>query len=588
MRDLLGDLAMERDVEDEVPLTPASEFTVAGRDLPRVDAVARVTGRAKYSQDIVLDGMLFAAVLRPPWRGAKHTSVDTGVAERMPGVVRVVQDRYLVAVLADTDEHAIAACALVQAQWEGEPDPSTPLDLPELLMRSGHDAFTTQEQGSLEEGFKAAEHVLETTYFVPYVSNAPMEPRAAVAAWDGDRLTVWAGTQRPFGIRTELAQRFEIPEGDVRVIAPEIGGGFGSKSPYPVAHEAARLSRIAGRPVRVAYTRAEDMTEGDDAPRRADHHQERIPRRRHRRRLGVQGLPRRRAPVPRPPRLRDSVQHRAHQRHDVHIGLTARDRGRTARSAARRTTSRAKCTWMRSPRHAASIRSSCGCATSRTRASGACSSARRRPHGWRASGARSGAGQGVAIGVDVGSYVATCVDLDVQGAEVRVSRVTAALDCGLVVNPEGVRNQVEGAIVMGLGTALYEAIDYQDGRVLNAGFTRYRVPRSTDAPAIETVIVGDDDTPSTGAGEPGIVPDRRGDLERRLRPHRRAPPRAADPAPPALGAQRPLNTGCRFSTKLSAPSRWSSVVKRYASDRPTYAPISRASPGADMRRPCFR
>jgi CO/xanthine dehydrogenase Mo-binding subunit len=112
----------------------------------------------------------------------------------------------------------------------------------------------------------------------------------------------------------------------------------------------------------------------------------------------------------------------------------------------------------------------------------------------------------VAIGLDVGSYAAACVQLDVQGAEVRVGRVTASLDCGLVVNPEGARNQVEGAIMMGMGTALYEAIDFQSGRVLNAGFTRYRVPRSNDAPAIETVLCGDAETPSTGAGEPGIVP----------------------------------------------------------------------------------
>jgi isoquinoline 1-oxidoreductase len=127
-------------------------------------------------------------------------------------------------------------------------------------------------------------------------------------------------------------------------------------------------------------------------------------------------------------------------------------------------------------------------------------------HGWQPAVGASRRGQGIAIGIDVGSYVATAVQLDAGGREVSVSRVTAALDCGLVVNPEGAKNQVEGAIVMGMGTALYEAIDFQDGRVLNAGFTRYRVPRSSDAPAIETLLVGDDDTPSTGAGEPAIVP----------------------------------------------------------------------------------
>src|SRR5690606_27544275 len=103
-------------------------------------------------------------------------------------------------------------------------------------------------------------HTLEATYFVPYVSTVPMEPRAAVAEWQGDRLTVWAGTQRPFGTRSELAMELGIPESHIRVIAPQIGGGSGAKSIYRPAWEAAKLARIAGRPVRVAWTRAEEMT----------------------------------------------------------------------------------------------------------------------------------------------------------------------------------------------------------------------------------------------------------------------------------------------------------------------------------------
>jgi CO/xanthine dehydrogenase Mo-binding subunit len=113
---------------------------------------------------------------------------------------------------------------------------------------------------------------------------------------------------------------------------------------------------------------------------------------------------------------------------------------------------------------------------------------------------------GAAVGVDVGSYAAICVEADVQGSEVKVGRVVAALDCGLTVNPDGARNQVEGSIIMGMGTALYEAIEFRGGSILNPGFVRYRVPRINDAPDIEVVLAGDTDEPSTGAGEPGIVP----------------------------------------------------------------------------------
>jgi isoquinoline 1-oxidoreductase len=126
--------------------------------------------------------------------------------------------------------------------------------------------------------------------------------------------------------------------------------------------------------------------------------------------------------------------------------------------------------------------------------------------GWQALRQPSSQGIGVAIGYDVGSYVAQCVQVGVQGRDVRVQRVVAGFDCGLVVNPDGVRNQVEGSIVMGMGTALWEALEFADGRMLNPTFSRYRVPRITDAPEIEVALVGDSDTPSTGAGEPGIVP----------------------------------------------------------------------------------
>ena len=118
----------------------------------------------------------------------------------------------------------------------------------------------------------------------------------------------------------------------------------------------------------------------------------------------------------------------------------------------------------------------------------------------------SSSGIGVAIGYDAGSYVAECVELVVQRKVVRVQRVVAGIDCGMVVNPEGVRNQVEGSIIMGMGTALREEVEFDAGRLLNPVFSRYRVPRINDAPQIEVVLAGDSTTPSTGAGEPGIVP----------------------------------------------------------------------------------
>ncbi len=125
---------------------------------------------------------------------------------------------------------------------------------------------------------------------------------------------------------------------------------------------------------------------------------------------------------------------------------------------------------------------------------------------WESRRTESSAGIGVAIGYDAGSFVAECVEVVVQRRAVKVQRVVAGIDCGMVVNPEGVRNQVEGSIIMGMGTALREEVEFDAGRLLNSDFSRYRVPRIADAPQVEVVLTGDPTTQSTGAGEPGIVP----------------------------------------------------------------------------------
>jgi isoquinoline 1-oxidoreductase len=502
--ELLAGQSLELEVAEGAELTPAEEFTQMGRPQTRVDAVERVTGRAVYSQDVLLPGMLFAKVLRPPSYGARLLSVDASIAERMPGVVRVARDGDLVAVLAESDEAAEAAARLLQATWEERGGQPSRWDMPEVLRSTAREPTVMQEKGSLEEGFRAADAVLESVYYVPYISNAPMEPRAAVAAWEGGRLTVWAGSQRPFGLRAELAGQLGVEEGAVRVIAPEIGGGFGSKSLYPVAAEAARLARVAGRPVRVAYTRAEET---------------------------VWSTFRGAALI----RIRSGFKEDgtivAWEYEAIHAGERAMIGRRGSESPYDVPNARVVVSAADSPLRAGSYRSLGGAVNHFAREShidevaAACGvdpgelrlrhlshprfrrvlEAAMARFGWEGAPAPSRRGVGLAVGLDVGSYVGLCLELDLQGAEIRVKRAAVALDCGLVVNPEGARNQVEGSVVMGLGGALYEAADFESGMLLNAGFARYRVPRTNNAPDIEVDLVGDATTPSTGAGEPAIV-----------------------------------------------------------------------------------
>lgn len=503
--ELLDGQKIERETADDAPLTPAEEFTVMGRPQVRVDAVARVTGQSTYSQDVLLPGMVYAKVIRPPSFGARLVDIDFSVAERMPGVVQCVREDGLAAVLAETDEQAEMAARVVQARWEEKQGQPSRFDMPTLLQDTARETVSMQSAGSIEDGFRQADHVLEATYYVPYVSNAPMEPKAAVAVWEDGHLTVWAGTQRPFGLRAELAQQFGIEERQVRVIAPEVGGGFGSKSYYPVAAEAARLAKVAGRPVRVAYTRVEEMTWATFRPAAL---------------ITVRSG------------FKADGTIVAWDFHAYHAGERAMIGRRGSESPYDIPNVSVQVSAAESPLRAGSYRSLGGAVNHFAREShideiaaavGADPVELRLRHlshprfrrvleraaeafGWAPAPTPSRRGWGVGIGLDVGSYIATCVEVDVQGSEVRVKRVVAAMDCGLVVNPEGAKNQTEGAIVMGLGTALYEAADFENGRLLNASFARYHVPRINTAPRIEVLLVGDPDTPSTGAGEPGIVP----------------------------------------------------------------------------------
>ena len=504
--ELLSGQQFVRQIADDQEVKPAAEFTVMGTATARTDAFERVTGRALYAQDIRRPGMLYARVLRPPSYGAKLTGVDDAVARQMPGVAMVARTDGIVAVLAETDQQADIAHDLLVARWEEARDQLSQWDLPAALAAGSRDTVVTQEGGDVERALAQAAHRLEATYYVPYIPIAPMEPRAAVAEWDGGALTVWAGTQRPFGTRAELAEACGVDESLVRVIVPEVGGGFGGKSIYRPAMEAALLARAAGRPVRVAYTRAEELTwstfrpaalitirSGFDGQGRItawDYHA--VHTTTDRPMIGQRGSETPYAvddvrvavssgPAPlRPGSYRSLGCAVNHFAREVHVDEIA--------AALAIDPVEFRLRNLPGPRYRRVLEAA---ATQ---------------FGWKTAAAPSNAGSGVAIGLDVGSYAAECVSIERNGKEITVKRVSAAIDCGLVFNPEGVRSQVEGAIIMGLGSSLFEAAEFENGRLLNANFARYRVPRITHTPLIEVAICGAAENDSTGAGEPGIVP----------------------------------------------------------------------------------
>jgi isoquinoline 1-oxidoreductase len=244
-------------VRDDVPMTPADHWRVAGTALPKTTGRDAVTGRLRYPSDQTLPGMRVGRVLRAPAMGARLERVDTAAAAKLANV-KVVHDGDFVGVTAPSAPEAARALAAIEATWARTPQISQkdlwehlrtarPREAPERGEFGGPGG---SEEGDVAAGKKVADHLLTRTYTVAYIAHVPLEPRAAVARWDADgKLTVWTGTQRPFGVQEELRDAFGLPAEKVRVIVPDFGSAYGGKHTGECAVEAARLARAAGAPV---------------------------------------------------------------------------------------------------------------------------------------------------------------------------------------------------------------------------------------------------------------------------------------------------------------------------------------------------
>jgi isoquinoline 1-oxidoreductase len=490
-------------IPDEAPETRPDLWRVVGRPTPKVDAVSVVTGQKRFASDVKRPGMLYGRVLRPPAMRATLRSLDPSAAEALDGVV-VHRDGDFVGVAAPTEQAAIQALEALRPEWERQ-RLVTAGELHDHFRRTAEDSDRgAQREGSVAAGMEAAEVKLERSYAVSYIAHAAVEPRAAVAEWDGDQLTAWTATQAPFGVRRSLSQLFGLPESQVRVIAPDTGNGYGGKTPGQAALEAARLAKATGRPVRVAWTREEEMTWPHFRPAGV---------------IDVTSGARRDGKLV------------AWEYHNYNSGPAALGTpyvvpnqfaqyhpcdGPLVQGPYRGLAAPANI-WARET-HMDELAHELGLdplefrqrnlGNERLRAVLAAAAER---FGWGQGESSGGRGAGIACGIDKGGYVATCAQASVEERtrQVRVERIVTAFECGAVINPLQLENQIEGAAVMALGPALFEALEYDEYRLLNANYSTYRLPRFSDTPRIEAVLVDRRDLPSAGAGETpfaGIAP----------------------------------------------------------------------------------
>ncbi len=495
-----------RRLKKEAQLKKASEFTVIGKPVKRTDALEKVTGKAQYAGDVQLPGMLYACILRPPAHGATLKKVDTAPAQKINGV-QVVQDGDLIAVLHKYPDVAERALAQIKADYDVPPAKVDDKTIFQHLLNTAPRGSTAAEGGSLKNGESQSSITVEETYLNSYVAHAPIEPHTAVAKIEGNKITIWASTQSPFGLQSAVTNTLGFSAENVHVLTPFVGGGFGGKNYNQQGVEAARLAKLTGKPVQVAWSRKEEFTYDPFRPaaivkiksgvtesgklalwdyhvyfagsRGAQQFYE-IPHHL----TAVHGSGWRSTPGTHPFRTgpwRAPANNTNTFARESHIDTMAEKAGIDPLEFRLKNLTDQK--MVRVLKTAA------------------------KKFGWTPSKAPSGRGYGIACGIDSGTYVATMAEVEVnkKTGHVQVKRIICAQDMGLVINLEGARLQMEGCIIMGLGYALTEEIHFEGGKILDLNFDTYEITRFSWLPKIETVLIDDKNAPAQGGGEPAIV-----------------------------------------------------------------------------------
>jgi len=498
---------IERHLKDKPKIKDPSEFKVMNKSFTRVDAIEKVTGKAKFAGDIQFPDMLYAKVLRPPAHGAKMLDVDLSEANKISDVV-VIQDGDLVAVLHKYPDIAEKALGKIKVKFSPSDSKLNNENIYDHFLEVAGEGKIVSQQGDIKEGEKTSGTLFEETYYDNYVAHSPIEPRTALARMDGNKFTVWASTQNPFTAKEEAARALGIAPDNVRIITPYVGGGFGGKTRNLQVVDAVRLAKLTGKPVMVAYTRQEEffydafhpaamikirsgLTSSNEisfwdynvyfAGERGATHFYNIPYSSTKSYSGI-----RNSPVPNHPFATGPWRAPGNNTNtfarESQIDIMAAKAGIDPFEFRMKNFKDIKY---------AEILKAAG-----------------EKFGWKTSAKTpSGRGYGIACGADAGTYVAMIVEVDVntKTGNVKVKRVVCAQDMGLAINPEGATIQMEGCIIMGLGYSLTEEVKFRNGEILNKNYDTYEIPKFSWLPKIETIILDKKNEPPQGGGEPAII-----------------------------------------------------------------------------------
>ena len=531
-------------VAPDVKAKEHQDYKIVGTSVPRVDLPPKFTGEFLYTPDVRVPGMLHGRVVRPPVVNSKPTSVDESSIAHIAGVVKVVQEGSFLGVVANTEWSAIQAAKTLQVTWSA-PGTKLPADRDQLYAylkntKSFRDR-PVANKGNLDRAFAQASKTFEAVYRWPFQLHGMIGPSCAVAEVSASQVTIWAGSQGTFNTRKQVAEMLGMPEKNVRVIYRESAGCYGRLSPDDVPQDAALMSRAVGKPVRVQWTREDEhgwepkgpaqlMTAkaGVDAQGNViawDFMDRSFP-------WTTTGMV---LLASRQIGMKPKAQGNPNGT-DGGGEIYAFDNQRVVASAIpwlHEDPTPLRTSNLRAPGDLARVFASesfidevaSGLGVDPVKFRLKYLAGNQRPTeallaatqkaGWKErpspapkSTGTKAFGRGVAVGDRSNTITAAVaeVEVDTQSGKVTVKRITLAHDCGLIVNPDGLSNQIEGNVIQGVSRTLLEEVQFDAAGVKNLDWASYPIIRYQDVPEVQVVLINRTEMQPLGGGEPSIVP----------------------------------------------------------------------------------
>jgi len=517
----LVDRAQALPVPQSPKLKTPDKFRYIGKNLHRLDAPEKATGRGIYGMDVQVPGMLVASIERAPVvSGAKVQSFDATAAKAIPGVKHVVQVTNGVAVVADRFATAVAGRRALKVTWDLGPmvQVSSAQISSEYAALSRQPGQVARKDGDVEKALAGGGRTLEAAYEVPYLEHACMEPMNATARITPEGCVVWAPTQNPGGTQATAARIAGVPPEKVTVNTTLLGGGFGRRGEIDFIVDAVETAKAAGAPVKLMWTREDDIQHGFYRPAtynvfRAALDGGGMPVAWAHRIVGP-GILAQKGRMPGnttvDPAAVAGARDLPYDIPNLQVEWLNKDFGvplgfwrsvgssqnafitesfidELAHSAGKDPFEYRRALLGKSPRHKAVLE------LAATRAN------------W-GSPLPAGRARGIAVAFSYGSYAAHVIEASVAAdGAVRAHRVVCAIDCGIAVNPDQVKAQMEGGAVYALTAALYGKITVERGAVQQSNFHDYPMMRINEMPVVETFILDSGEAPG-GLGEPGVPP----------------------------------------------------------------------------------